>query len=80
MSKLCNCGGEQTKGTFKSFKSKYNFKYRPKKGAMEIRGAYHIKNQPGGNLVYKHKSIKFDEWENEPPQSISKSAEEAKKS
>ena len=48
---------------------------------MEIRGAYHLqKNQPGGNFVHKHKTIQFDEWENEPPQSISKSAEEAKKS
>ena len=49
---------------------------------MEIRGALipFTKNQPGGNLVHKHKTIQFDEWENEPPQSISKSAEEAKKS
>ena len=48
---------------------------------MEIRGAYHIQNyQPGGNLVHKHKTIKFDERENEPLQSISTSAEEAKKS
>ena len=29
MSTLCIYGREQTKGTFKSFKSKYNFKYRP---------------------------------------------------
>ena len=29
VSTLCIYGGEQTKRTFKSFKSKYNFKYRP---------------------------------------------------
>ena len=37
-------------------------------------------NHPDGNLLHKHKTVKLMWWENNPVQSISKCAEQTKKS